>query len=596
MKLIPYFLLYFYLITLSGFFVITFKRKFEHCLPVALFTVMMLMYVTGFLQNIYLGFYLSLILCFIFIITSIIQIIKNRQYIHFLLDHFKTTGLLFFSILFVYLAILHAHTSYSYWDEFMHWGFMSKESFRLNQFYSEPNSLLIIHKDYPPITTILNLIVLKIISPEFKERATYLALSFCIFILFLDTLPTVQKRSEKMIKGFCLIAFLLAQVIVFHHYFPNFTDSIYTDTLLGILCAYGLYVVIFFDDSAFDHIKLTLTLCVLLLCKQMGLAFFLLILFLFTLKHYKHLKWSHLCFVILPFIAYQSWNIYIDVLQLKGQFSLQQIQIKNLFTQQLLPTQKEAFHNFIHALWYKPLLKLPISINYCIASLFVGLSLASFKKQKLVGVTYILGAIGYALGMWLLYIFSFNDYEGPTLASYERYMGTYIYMGITLFIFLLTKLQVKWQRVALTLVVLISMTQSNILKLTYSNGSTPYYKSERYKILLETFKSLPIADKKMLVISQFHNDNIVVLPYAFPETKFYHISLGTPKYEGDINSVNLTTDEFLMLVLQHDYVYIDNYDDIFYNDYWIKITDEIPYNKALYEVHPSMRLIYVGGN
>ena len=53
-------------------------------------------------------------------------------------------------------------------------------------------------------------------------------------------------------------------------------------------------------------------------------------------------------------------------------------------------------------------------------------------------MTYLIGSLGYAFMMSVLYLFTFNEYEMLNLSSFERYMATYMLAEslITSYIFL----------------------------------------------------------------------------------------------------------------------------------------------------------------
>ena len=187
----------------------------------------------------------------------------------------------------------------------------------------------------------------------------------------------------------------------------------------------------------------------LLMVKQMGLPFYLLLMLMIVLNikkiNKKEILIMTLFFIAIPFVYYISWNKYIDLLDISGQFSLSQITISKLLGIMKgtmgEPHQIESFQNFMVALIKRPVLDYPIKLNY-ILSLIITTILITIASHKIKGsykytFVYLFGGIAYSFAMLLLYIFSFNDFEGPLLASYERYLGTYIYLGFVLLIFIL---------------------------------------------------------------------------------------------------------------------------------------------------------------
>ena len=592
-----------YLITLTGFYITTFKKNFEECLPISILSSVTLMTITGFIGKLSYGFYLTLLMITYFIIFTIYKLLKDKNYVNFIKEKFLTIGFVFFILLYVYVMFLHYDTTFIYWDEFMHWGFMTKESFRLNAFYSGIQSFLRVHKDYPPFSTVLEVLWCRLSGNYYSEPFTFRALSILLISFIIPIFSKLSKHKKTdYFKGiFIVIIYLLAQVIVYNDFFPSMSDSIYTDFVLGALCAYGMFSAYTIDKiNLFNSLKITLILISTILCKQMGLPFYLLIFFVFLIKNYKKINIKNLIYIIsilvIPFIFYKAWDIYIASLNLSGQFSISQIKLSELGNIILNKTGKshqiEAYTNFLSALFNRPILSSPIKINYVFATILLSLKILILEKIYLkdfkLSISYLLGGIGYGFGMLLLYIFSFNDYEGPLLASYERYLGTYIYVGfmlvVILFSYIATLKSIK-KHVYLTIFCLIlSTSHSNIKKLIPQKNTTSYLDNPTYSSIINTISSNEIIYKKILIIAQYQNDIKEVAQYSHPFNDFYIATIGKPKYNGDINAWDINLDDFKNYLQEFDYLFISNSDDPFYNDYWIKLTNLELLNNQLYKV------------
>ena len=76
-----------------------------------------------------------------------------------------------------------------------------------------------------------------------------------------------------------------------------------------------------------------------------------------------------------------------------------------------------------------------------------------------------------------------------------------------------------------------------------------------------------------MLVSQYQSDIGLVAQYYSPFNYFQSITLGPPKYDGDYNAWNISVDEFKTELKKYEYIYIYMSDDVFYKDYWTKITD-----------------------
>ena len=142
--------------------------------------------------------------------------------------------------------------------------------------------------------------------------------------------------------------------------------------------------------------------------------------------------------------------MYVDSLDLEQQFVLSDMKLQDL--PGILNGskgeyyQKQAASNFITSIKTTGIMTTKISLSYfqCVILVLLLLYLAWLygkkyldKKQTIgLGITFFIGSIGYAFVMLVLYIFNFGPVEGPNLASFNRYMPTYILIGISVVIML----------------------------------------------------------------------------------------------------------------------------------------------------------------
>ena len=84
---------------------------------------------------------------------------------------------------------------FSNWDEFSHWGKMVKEMFRLDSFYSTKLSNLMVHKDYPPIIQIYELLWVKL-SNSYSETILIKSIHFLELSLLIIPISDIDIKNK----------------------------------------------------------------------------------------------------------------------------------------------------------------------------------------------------------------------------------------------------------------------------------------------------------------------------------------------------------------------------------------------------------------
>lgn len=146
-----------------------------------------------------------------------------------------------------------------------------------------------------------------------------------------------------------------------------------------------------------------------------------------------------LAILITPAVSYSIWNHYITNLGLTGQFSFEIINVGTII--RILAgggdyIQHLTYVKFIRALFTTNLGTGIFSMTYVSAVLlaFCILAVLAYLFRTVVhrgeipqyAVLFAVGSAGYAFTMLVLYMFCYSEGEMSVLASYERYMSTYI--------------------------------------------------------------------------------------------------------------------------------------------------------------------------
>ena len=520
-----------YFILATATLVILTKHKFGKCLPLAMMLPAFLLF---FGQLIFGSFTPGFILAILFALAAIPLAIINRKALTELKGLFFTSGFIAFLTVYVVVFIFDLQREFSVWDELSHWGMMVKEMFRLDKFYSVEASNLLVHKDYPPIMQTFELFWVKLCGnfrEPYVERALH-AFELSLIVPFIAERVSTRRNSLRSIAvAFASMLSTLLLMLFFDQH--GVVNAIYVDYEMALLVIF-LMMAIFTSKkiTLFEIATLSLSGSFLLLLKQMGLPLYLMLLcFLIgilwlrktiTWKTYlkkigaKKLLISSVALLI-PFALWFIWGRLVAS-------TTQQFELSDLSPSVLLKIfaghgeawQTTTIRNYLRALGTKNITTSFFQLSFVQAiGLFIvcmGIIYHCFrktleKKEFILATTLIVvGALGYAIAMLMLYATSFGESEGPNLASYDRYMGTFaiLMLGFAFAIFLwqtttFKKLQPLY---ALTAVLVLINAPGSFIKLypQIYNRYTPY---EKYSIVAEGLKNIiPESDAKVYMIAQ----------------------------------------------------------------------------------------------
>lgn len=447
-----------YFILTNGLFVLLFNKSFGKCIPITLIISTFTLYISQFLFKTFnIGVIINILFPFIFLLLIFIK--RKKENVQVFYKNFFSNGFYIFLVIYICIYIFDFYRVFTKWDEFSHWGVMVKEMYRLDRFYSVKQSTLMVHKDYPPIIQLFEFFYSKLCGgykEAYLERAIHL-LNLSFFI----PLFSEKEQSKKQV----LLKTLLITISIFMIYLlfdrHNIINTIYVDYTMAITTAYLLATISIEKDlfQKFTIINLSLGLTFLLLIKQMSLPLYAMILFLFIMnillkekekrlskENLKKLCKIAILLIIIPILTMKSWNCYIEKLKIEKQFDLKDIKIMELKSinngTKGEKYQQQSIKNYFRAIKTENMTTSYLHITYLecfiitIVLLYVlwSLNKKTISKQQiiLIGITLTLGYIGYSFVMLILYVFSFGPIEGPSLASFERYMPTFVLICLSL--------------------------------------------------------------------------------------------------------------------------------------------------------------------
>lgn len=441
------------------------KSNFGTSLAIALLAIPLPIYLFGIiLGSLQIGFYLetaTIPLLFAYVLWRTSK--QHSSLKHQITPIIKSPTFIAFTLLYFMLAAYDSSRGFTQWDEWSHWGMMVREMLRLDAFYASPNSVLLVHQDYPPYLSLFEYVFCKL-SDGYNEAVLENAIH--VYSFGICFLPLGQmERNPRFRFGTGFVAIFFAALILLFAQEPYF-NTIYVDLPLGITVAVGFYAAIFSNlDRQDDRICLTLLLTSIILTKQIGIFFVLLILSILVFRlffHYAAISYPHktnndkilpantdfralnaIPFVVVPFLFALSWRLAIGNIAGNGQFSLSKLSLGSItaiFTGNGLEQWRiEGFWNLLEALQSRPLFgTAPLQASYLGAIIAFSVIVAAlyllFKKQEglggrecllIIGSAVVGGAL-YALSLAVSYTFGFSEQETKALASWSRYARMFV--------------------------------------------------------------------------------------------------------------------------------------------------------------------------
>ena len=458
-------------ILMSTFVCLVSKRKFGHCLPVTMLGTALLLYICRFMFGTFsVAYYISYVIA---ILTVPAFILRYRRDGRETIRDIITPGFWCFIIIILWIYLYDYGRTFVEWDDRSHWGLMVKEMLRLDDWYFAKESRLLAHKDYPPFASLFEMFWCHILGQYHESGVLH---GIHVLELSLIAPPVVDgfKKFDdktgyiKRIMG-CFAAVVCTVYVTGIFDIAKLFRTAYTDTVLSCIFIFGMYLVIEgrVFENGFDLVGLIICVSALLLTKQVGIAFALLIwlsLVLHIMMCQKNGRQIVPVFlkgglsVVIPVLLKALWTHAVSKEGITGQFSLSQISFgiiaEILKDNGAYTIQRKTLNEFVRALFLRNITSLDVTVTYVSASIILLIILIALyrsfydinrkRKARIQIWTFVCGTLGYALTLCVLYLFCFSESEMAVLASYERYTGCYVMAEFfILVIFIIRSVDIK---------------------------------------------------------------------------------------------------------------------------------------------------------
>ena len=583
---------------------LVFNKKIEETLSLWIFFIIFILYFSGICYSLKKGMNVIIAITVISLIFCFYSIFKDKKKF---IGNILTPGFSMFIVFFALAWWAQRGRMLSHWDEFSHWGIVVKNMYIFNALSNHAEST-VIFKSYPPATALLEYFFVKL-SKNFTEGNLYRAMNILYFSLMMPIFKNVKwKDFSKILTRFVLILILPLA------FFQDFYCSILVDALLGVIFS-GILINYYVNKMCMFKITyISLGLFTLIITKASGFGLAIIaimiigtdLLFVKRRSLILYLKGNKIsdkfkrillliCPIFFTAFAKYSWCVYLRITKTDASWDTKKITIqgiKNLFNSSAPHYQITTVKNFITYLSEHFITQYTISISYIgwiVLLLAISIVLINYicneeeKKQYKVATTAIfMGAALYSLSLLILYVFIFSINEATNLASYSRYMSTYL-LGILVFFVTVICLKEQTQKnkyktsfpvlILLSLLLIVKVTPIiDITILAPHNIKNTISFRQKFAPITRIKQTLDPKNAKVYIVSTASNGfdywvckyNITPIKANSPGTW----SIGKPYYKGDIWTIDMNEKEWeTKLKSQFNYVYILKSNELFRENY-----------------------------
>lgn len=631
--ILGYILIYISIVLGSIFIANKFNKKIESCIAIDILLKMILMYIFGICNLLFIG----LIVCIsTSILLGIITIVKQRNNVEFK-EKILTNAFYFFTIIYFCFTIFTYSKMSWLWDEYSHWSLASKEMFYTNKLLPESGILIV---KYPPFPTIWQYLFNKTVG--IYSQGTEIFADYILgFALLLPLFESVNSKSKMQnitvaITIICIPAILHALM---------FYEGIYADAILGMLMGYILCQIYFQKDVKFQKLSILVAFITMTLTKETGfyislilICSYILTIIIGKIKQKCNIKKYIIenkreiinitILIIILIVTTFSWKIYSKDMQTAvGDFEVYKKEeseekyigiteaIQTSLTTLLGSTSKSIDYDQSNRFLFEAMsgqysltAPIKITITYVIILMIIAsiilykyISKEEKNKYKTIIQTIFIGLIIYILFLQLAYLVKFGMYERIIHASLDRYINTYLLGILILLITIIIKRMSnscknkKYIFTIFTMFILLITRINTITNATIASGA--YNAQVRYKlqdmIEIESYFENNLENGARIYVVNQEKDNTLESIYikylVAPKFKILANPVFSQELEESLNEDILEVWNKI-LIEKYDYVYIYKKDEYFEKKAKKLFEEEIK-EKAIYKIEKQENTI-----
>lgn len=412
------------------------RKKIEWMLPLTIFGNILVSYVVGmFAPSLVWSVAANCLLYGGAVAYIVYLLVKERSRVT---EALKSPGLIVWAILFVYIIAINWGRVYSSWDEFSHWGLVVKNMYLFDSFGNHEYST-VVFGEYPPALALWQYFVTKLCG-TYSESAVYMATGW--FVAALCTLLVSRFTDKKIVAAFVSALVLIFMPLIFY---PSYLVLLYVDPFMGMLLGYILVFDYISDRrDAFYCVNMFAAIAILCLVKTTGAFLALVAIAIIVISDLlrKRGKGNLRVWCVMPvalLFGKYSWDWYLQITGFHAAWGSNSVSLQgivSLLSGGMQKYQRDSILNFIDALSsYKfggnaVTMHLPTWIALFVILFLMILHFEKGTERKKHGKCLMAGLFaGFAvflISLQVLYLFTYTPAEAMTLASFDRYVGTFL--------------------------------------------------------------------------------------------------------------------------------------------------------------------------
>lgn len=627
-----YFIVFFITLIFSADLSYFFKRGFGATAALGNFILLAIVYVCGLCGDLRIGvyFYFALVIGLTIIVCG--KSIKEKNFSR-ILSIFKNPLFIFYSIIGIALGVMFINKISVDYDEMSHWALVVKNMFTYDNFGNLGDTTTMFNRYAPGMGIFMY--AFQFFNKSFINGNLYPA--FDMFLISL-LIPFCEKYNKKLSFGFFASLILMLGIPVITK--TNIYLNLLVDGMLAVLTAY-IYIVYVIDrekPNVFTFLQIGFACFGITLIKSSGMAlaviaFCFIVIDIATrgrneIRSFLKKPTKVLSFVfpiVMMIVAKISWNVYVEQNGVRAGWDSSEMTFPAIVDLLGNPTefQRQVVSKFLKTFFigkvyynYNVYLQVPaVALFIFYALMAVALSVKSKKTAFPIlqfGLSTV-GLIGYAFFMMLLYVFSFTYRESLNLASYPRYMGSYISATLLIWYVLIADECIakkgratvteskKRERKELWAIPATLLAVFSTIGVCFGNAYFTWNSkkiTEPYKEWIECVKELDDTDRVYYLMKDFAykgnnvREYIRVRFYATP-TRCSGFQEGGSMKDGRSAKAAYTGDPFMSETMDvnalakqlfsYDYLFIDDVDGDFINEFGALFVDAVE-AKVLYKI------------
>ena len=572
-----------------------FKKKFEECLPLSIFSSILVLYVAGLFAQLRMGVVIAIGISYVLFLAGLTKSLIKKEMKEYVVNIFSV-GFVIFLLALAFIYYMTAGRLLSRFDEFTHWG-LTVKNFILFDGYANVAGSTTHGAGYQP--------GISLFCYYFTALRRYMNECDVLQAMNIYTVAMLLVVYRKITwKRIIIGIFMLPLIFIMPWLFVSAIipyNTLYVDCAMAVTFGSMLFHYYTHEQEGFLYYGMLLYSAVIILIKPGSEFFALMVLGMVILDVllFRRKEFGQMCkkagrwllpvlYVVISAASYLSWKLFTAHHHMLQVFDYIEVTEENTMSADaILENFRDALFNMSADGKFKLSYVLWLAV-FALIGLFIVLFAKGRKetgRSIVFSILVLLGYAGYTGALGFMYIYLFTPYEGAHLASMDRYMYTYILGALVFLVFMLVHWIITrfggFGNILILIPVGIILAFAPWKKLTadmitcQETISKTMAKRMEYEFVEQLPKKLDPKKDRVYFICQDSNGYEYQVSYylATPVALSYDYamgwSLGTPYSESDVWTLDMSKEEWEKALNEggYTYVYIYNADKQFRSRY-----------------------------